>query len=261
MATPVIDLKTVKTLTTAAGGAVRALGTTARAAVGDVVSGVTRAGEAVADKAKGRTRSEPVLRIRVLILSDERGVPLCTPEDVEPALRLADEVLSRGAGIRVRSLGIRTVTDPAPTAALDPGANRKLLLDDVMGRTSFYRRHLGVWETMGTPVTVVVVREIEGRTTGCSLGMTADWVICQASLFDKNSPNTYDETVLVHELAHALNLPHHRGRRNLLFPSSSPPDQLRGTGLTGWQKAVLQANRHVLPGAVDAGEIAGPVGP
>ena len=127
-----------------------------------------------------------------------------------------------------------------------------LLLDDVLGRTEFYRRHSAPVDlataVVGAPVTVIVVREIAGRVTGCSLGISADWVIVQASLFDRTKPNTYDETVLAHELGHALNLPHFRDRQNLMFPASSPPGELRGTKLQGWQTAILHANRHVVPG-------------
>ena len=65
---------------------------------------------------------------------------------------------------------------------------------------------------------MIVVRNIAGRVTGCSLGISADWVIVQAALFDPEQPHTYDETVLVHELGHALNLPHHRAKQNLMFP-------------------------------------------
>ena len=52
----------------------------------------------------------------------------------------------------------------------------------------------------------------------------------------------------MHELGHALNLPHFKDRQNLMFPASSPPGDLRGTRLQGWQTAILQANRHVVPG-------------
>ena len=99
----------------------------------------------------------------------------------------------------------------------------------MLGRLDHFRPYLPPPETMAAPVTVVVVRTIAGNTTGCSLGMTADWVVCQASLFDAADPHSYDETVLVHELGHALNLPHHKDPANLMFPSSSPPEHVRGT--------------------------------
>lgn len=232
------------------------LGRTATRAVGglalDAANGVLTAGETVRAAATGQRIGPATLRVHVIVLSDEHGRPLCTPEAVQPSLRTADEVLREQADIRIRVARVQVITEPAPARALDPRANRKLLLDDVLGRTEFYRRHQAPVDisaaVVGTPVTVVVVRNIAGRTTGCSLGISADWVIVQASLFDPADPRTYDETVLVHELGHALNLPHVRDRRNLMFPESSPPDGVRGTRLSPWQEAVLHANRHVVPG-------------
>ncbi len=227
-------------------GAARVLGSTARSAVADVVSATARTGEAISGAFAGRPPTDAVLRVSVLILSDEHGVALCPPDAVLPAVRTADEVLTREAGIRVRLTEVRTVTEPAPTSALDPRANQRLLLDEVLGRLDFIRPYLPPPAVMAAPVTVVVVRQIAGNTTGCSLGMTADWVICQAALFDRTRPESYDETVLVHELGHALNLPHHRDRGNLMFPSSSPPAGIRGTALARWQAALLQTNRHTV---------------
>lgn len=235
----------------AAFGAARTLTRTATAGAADLTSGVARLGEAAVDLIGGERTGPAALRVRVLILSDERGVPLTTAAAVQPSIERADAVL-RAVGIRVRLTEAVTLTEAAPTEALDPRANQALLLDDLLGRTEFYRRHLAVpakeITLVGAPVTVIVVRDIAGRTTGCSLGINADWVIAQASLFDAVLAHTYDETVLVHELGHALNLPHHRDSANLMFPASSPPHQVRGTALRPWQAAVLHANRHVLPG-------------
>ena len=235
---------------TAAGGALRVLGRTAAAAALDVASGGARAVEAVSDASRGRTSTPATLRVEVIILADERGRPVTDPGSVEPALAAADRALTAGAGVRVRVTGVRVVSTPAPTAALDARANRALLLDDIVGRTGFYRRHSSAAAAPGVagPVTVVVVRSITGRTTGCSLGLSADWVIVEASLFDPADTQHYDETVLAHELGHALNLPHHPDRANLMFPASSPPEALRGTGLARWQAALVQANRRVIPG-------------
>ncbi len=234
-------------------GAARAFGRTAAGITFDMASGVSRAGEAAADTITGRRRTPDVLRVQVLILRDDSGRELCTPAAVQPALQAADSTLQRHAGIRIRVVGVRVAAEIPPAAALDPRANRGLMVDDLLGRTEFYRRHLAAGDTEGglvaAPVTVVVVRTIAGNTTGCSLGVSADWVITQATLYDRGNAYTYDETVLAHELGHALNLPHHRDRGNLMFPESSPPDGVRGTTLTRWQRAVLQANRHVIPGA------------
>lgn len=218
----------------------------------DVSSGVARVAEAAQAAVTGETIGPATLKVAVVILSDETGTPLIEPAAMAPALDLATAVLTAESGIRVRVTGIQVIAEPAPSRALDPRANKRLLLDDVLGRTDFYRRHSAPVDlaaaVVGAPISVIVVRNIDGRVTGCSLGVSADWVIVQASLFDREQPRTYDETVLVHELGHALNLPHHRDRQNLMFPASSPPGDLRGTSLQGWQTAILHTNRHVVPG-------------
>ena len=226
-------------------GALRAFTTTGAAVAADLASAATYAVETVGDAVTGRRSGGAVLRVRVLILSDESGRPLCSPDDVLGSVRAAQRIFDAGAGTRVRLTEVTTITEPAPTPALDPRANRGLLLDDITGRLDFFRDHLEP-SLIASPVTVVVVRDISGRATGCSLGMTADWVVCQAALFDAARPDTYDETVLAHELGHALNLPHHRDRANLMFPESSPPDRRRGTGLAAWQSMVLRTNRHTV---------------
>ena len=105
-------------------------------------------------------------------------------------------MLSAESGIRVRVTGIQVIDEPAPPRALDPRANRRLLLDDVLGRTEFYRRHSAPIDlataVVGAPITVIVVRNIAGRVTGCSLGISADWVIVQAhcSTLGNRTPTT-----------------------------------------------------------------------
>jgi hypothetical protein len=233
-------------------GAARILGATARAMVLDAAAAAGRIIERVADETAGRSPALSTLPVRLLILSDETGKPLLNAAAVTPALHLADRIFTDAAGVRVRLDGVTTVTEPAPTEMLDPRANRLLLLDHALGRTEFLMRHLPprpALSVVGDPITVVVVRSISGRVTGCSLGMTADWVIVQAGLFDAGNPRSNDATVLAHELGHAVNLPHLRDRANLMNPDSTPPGRLRGTALRGWQAAVVAANRHVIPPA------------
>jgi hypothetical protein len=236
-------------------GVARYLARTASSLAADVASAAVHTGEVVSGLVAGTEAAPGTVRLTVLILSDERGVPLLQPALLEPALARADEVLAAGADVRVRHVGTHVVTEPAPTAALNPRANKLLLLDEALGRTDFYHRQLreipdtgAVTDVVGRPITAIVVRDIAGRTTGCSLGISADWVVVQAGLFDPARPHEYDETVLVHELGHALNLPHHPSPDNLMYFSSSPPDHMRGTRLNAVQRAVINANRHVVPG-------------
>ncbi|MEO7125713.1 MAG: hypothetical protein ABI382_02915 [Nakamurella sp.] len=239
-------------MTTIPTGVARVFGATARGMVLDAAAGVCRGIEYVADRKAGRSRALSTLRVRALILSDDRGTPLAVPDQLSAAFDRADRIFTDAAGLRVRLVGVDVVTEPAPVEVLDPRSNRRLLLDHIRGRTEFFRRELAprpLLSIVGDPVTVVVVRNIAGTVTGCSLGMTADWVLAQASLFEAANPRGYDETVLAHELGHALNLPHVRDQANLMNPVSTPPNAVRGTSLRPWQAAIVAANRHVIPPA------------
>lgn len=234
-------------LVAAGWGTVRGLGAAARGLALDAVNAAAHLAEWTQQRGGAGTAT---VHVAVVILADERGRPVATAEQLQPALRRAQRIFADHADIRIVVDGIRTADEAAPTRALDARANRMLLLDHLLGRTGTYRRYLPprpLLSVVGDPITVVVVRSLSGRVTGSSLGMTADWVLCQASLFDADQPRRYDETVLAHELAHAMNLPHLRDRTNLMYPSSTPPDRIRGTELRPWQAAVLRSNRHVVP--------------
>ncbi|MEO7125702.1 MAG: hypothetical protein ABI382_08880, partial [Nakamurella sp.] len=184
-------------MTTIPAGVARVFGATARGIVLDAAAGVCRGIEYVADRRAGRSKALSTVRVRALILSDARSIPLAAPDQLSAAFDRADRIFTDAAGVRVRLVGVDVATTPAPLEVLDPRSNRRLLLDHVLGRTEFFRRELAprpLLSIVGDPITVVVVRNIAGSVTGCSLGMTADWVLTQASLFNAVNARGYDET-------------------------------------------------------------------
>lgn len=221
-----------------------------RAVALDVVAALAAGAEFAADRRQGRTPAPASVPVHVLILADDTGTPVAEPSWVRAALLRADAAFTGAAGIRVRHTGTTVLRSPAPAGLVDSPASRRLMAWHLAGRTDYLLRQLPTRPALGVvgdPITVVVTRSLAGNTTACSLGASADWVLCEASLFDPSQPRRYDETVLAHELGHAMNLPHHRDRTNLMYPTSSPPGKVRGTRLHRWQAAVLRANRHVIP--------------
>ena len=80
----------------------------------DVSSGVARAAEAARAAATGTSIGPASLRVSVVILSDERGLPMTTPEAMAPSIELATSVLTAEAGIRVRVTDMQVIASSEP---------------------------------------------------------------------------------------------------------------------------------------------------
>jgi hypothetical protein len=177
------------------------------------------------------------LRVRVLILRDERGKPVATPEDVEPALAEARRILGEQAAIELLPALeplVATLEVPAPPAALDsPCAEGSWRADFGTGGAFFRRFSARRRAGSGAPVTVFVVRDVLGKA-GCSLGPLVDYVTV-----DMTALRGRTRRVLVHELGHACGLPHAGAAENLMLPKRM------GERLQPWQIAVLRSSRHV----------------
>ena len=179
------------------------------------------------------------LKLRIVVLRDERGLPLVSNEEVMPAFDEARRILGRMAGVTIEPAGWRVVTAPhaAPKAALDVHCTDGAWRDD-LGEAGAFFRSLMATTTAGTligygaPVTVFVVRSISSHN-GCSLGAATDYVTVEA----RTLKNT--RRLLVHELAHACGLWHSRQPNNLMIPKGP------GEELAGWQAAILRTSRHV----------------
>ena len=184
-------------------------------------------------------RSTKKLRLRVVVLRDERGVPLATNEEALPAYEEARRILARTAGVTVEPAGWRVVTAPhgAPKAALDVRCTDGAWQDDLGQAGAFFRDLMaktagGTVTGYGAPLTVFIVRSMSTHN-GCSLGPAADYVTVEAKTLKST------RRLLAHEVAHACGLWHTKNTTNLMFP--------RGPGeeLAHWQAAVLRTSRHV----------------
>ena len=179
------------------------------------------------------------LRVRVVVLRDERGLPLASDAEVRPAYEEAQRILARMAGVAVEPAGWRVVTAPhaAPKAALDVRCTDGAWRDDLGQAGAFFRSLMastpvGTVTGYGQPVTVFVVRSMTTHN-GCSLGAAADYVTVEAK-----SLRTA-RRLLAHEVAHACGLWHSQRPNNLMLPQGP------GEELTHWQAAVLRSSRHV----------------
>lgn len=179
------------------------------------------------------------LKMRIVVLRDERGLPLVSNEEVLPAFEEARRILARMAGVAVEPAGWRVVTAPhaAPKAALDVHCTDGAWRDDLGEAGNFYRSIMatttaGTLIGYGAPVTVFVVRSISSHN-GCSLGAAADYVTIEA----KTLKNT--RRLLLHEVAHACGLWHSQRPNNLMVPKGP------GEELSNLQASILRTSRHV----------------
>ncbi|MFO7661481.1 MAG: hypothetical protein R6X18_02685 [Chloroflexota bacterium] len=179
------------------------------------------------------------VRLRIVILRDERGLPVTGNEEVLPAYEEARRVLARSARVIVEPAGWQVVTAPhaASPAALDVHCTDGAWQDDLGEAGTFFRSLMaktpfGTVTGYGAPVTVFIVRSISTHN-GCSLGVLTDYVVVEA----KNLRNT--RRLLVHEVSHTCGLWHTDDIRNLMMPKDP------GEHLTRWQAAILRSSRHV----------------
>lgn len=179
------------------------------------------------------------LRLRIVILRDERGLPVMDEPAAHRAYEETARILGRAAQVELVPVGWRVVTAPhgAPRAALNVRCTDGAWSDDMGEAGSFYRNimaktPLGTATGYGAPVTVFMVRSISDKN-GCSLGMLTDYVTVEAGAA------TRTRGLVAHEIAHACGLLHSQDKTNLLYPVGP------GTVLSRFQTAVFRNSRHV----------------
>lgn len=180
------------------------------------------------------------IQVRVVILRDETGQPLCQEDDIHASLQEMSRIFSQEVHVRVLAASpqIITLPEPAPLAALDVHCDDGAWQEDFDMAGNYFRRHSastrsGRWLGYGAPVTAFIVRDISNKG-GCSLGPLTDYVTLEAEML-----NRARHRLLAHEVAHACGLWHSKDKENLMFP--------RGPGdkLTRLQEAIVRNSRHV----------------
>lgn len=180
------------------------------------------------------------LRVRVVILRDEQGQPLCDPENITASWEEARRIFSEQAHVRLVAAAPLTVVIPesAPTAALNVHCDDGAWQEDMDLAGDYFRRNCaktraGKWAGYGAPVTVFIVRDISNKG-GCSLGPLTDYVTLEAGMLDRAR-----HRLLAHEVGHACGLWHSSEKANLMFPKGP------GDRLSRWQTLVLRNSRHI----------------
>lgn len=179
------------------------------------------------------------LRVRFVILRDEKGIPLAKEDVVMEAYESTMKLLSRAAHLDIIPIGWRVVNAPyaSPRAALDVHCTDGAWSDDTGAAGAYYRSVMarttaGDLTGYGAPVTVFIVRKISDRN-GCSLGALTDYVTVEAGVI------TRTPRLIAHEIGHACGLWHVGDKTNLMV-AKDPGDRL-----SRWQLAVLRNSRHV----------------
>jgi hypothetical protein len=216
----------------AVSGGVHQLGSVAR----EIASRVLGVPELLASLAGSRKPKQ--LRLRIVVLRDERGAPVLSRGELDEALAETRRVLEREAATRVvaaEGAFVTTAEERAPTDALDSPCGESGLWRTDLGAAGRYFRRLRVRGAIGrgAPITVFVVRDVVGKC-GCSLGPLGDYVT-----IDRSGLGERTRRILAHELGHSCGLRHRGDPENLM--------RARGQGerLTRWQRAVLRSSRHV----------------
>lgn len=185
-------------------------------------------------------RAPKKLRLQVMILRDEAGVPIVSEAVVEASVQAATELFLELCNVKLiwRDPAIVTLPDPAPTEALDVHCDAEGWREDFDVAGRYFRQQMarttvGTLTGYASPITVFIVRKMAVRA-GCSLGPLADYVTMVGRVLEKGR-NT---RILAHEVGHACLLLHSEDEENLMYP-------VPGTKLEPWQAAMARNSRHI----------------
>ncbi len=178
------------------------------------------------------------MRLQVMILQDENGVPIVAETDLAKALAFATKTMNDRFDVKLIPYGnpiVQTIPTPAPKAALDVKCDSGAASNEWGEAGEYFAHHMAGWNAipinLGFPITAFVVRDIVGKI-GCSLGPISDYVTVSKDGVKSNS-------TLTHEIGHCCGLLHRDNVKNLMYPNDG-----RSNDVTGWQKFVVRNSRH-----------------
>lgn len=198
-----------------------------------------------------RPAVDRVIRVRVLVQTDEQGSPVADVDQAREALAWAVEVFRDEAGVALVPVGwsadepravpssdprfVSVADEPAAHPTLDVTCTVRAWLADLGAAGAGFRRAMRAEggpavPAYGSPVWAFAVRGFGTRHLGCSLGPFTDYVTVRFS---------GEPTTLAHELGHACGLWHTRpGTLMDRRPT-------RVSRLAPWQRWIVRASRHV----------------
>src|SRR2546421_1631384 len=179
------------------------------------------------------------LRYHVFILSDQNG-PVVNPGDLTASIDFFTKTFKDRFNVKVVAYGkpaIEIIKDPAPVAALDTSCGGGAFSSEFGAAGEFFGQHIAGWNaipiSLGFPITIFIVRSMDGGYDGCSLGPLTDYVVLIPSAVAKVN-------VLAHEVGHSCSLWHSGSKSNLMWKDTS-----RGDGAKWFQKNLVRSSRHV----------------
>ena len=180
------------------------------------------------------------LRLQVMILRDEQGVPVIQEAVVAESMRAASQLFLELCNVKLlwREPAIVTLPNPAPTAALDVHCDAEGWKEDFDIAGRYFRQQMaktavGTLTGYACPITVFIVRKMAVKA-GCSLGPLANYVTVVGRVMEKSA----NSRILAHEVGHACLLLHSEDEDNLMYP-------IPGTQLEPWQAAMARNSRHI----------------